>query len=192
MPHDYPTVSLESGLVELANKKAEELVDHFMPKIIRRNKTGSTIPEQTVEDRVRRLYYDQLTGQLSQLGITIYMTGTDQMYRIQRWHCMKNPDKGDDGYDIPGLRMDVKGTRIRKGKDPREYSLVIRPRERKDDWTYALVLVELLDDTALCHIMGWATDVELEGNVAPSGIFKGAHVLSYDRLHPLPKLIWDL
>ena len=192
MVEDYPTISLDSGQVDLAIKKAEELVDHFMPKIVKRNKTGSTIPEQTVQERVSRLYRDQLTGQLSQLAITLYMTGTDQMYRVQRWSCMLHPDKGDDGYDIPGLRMDVKGTRIKKGKDPREYSLVIRPRVRKPEWTYALVLVEVRDDKALCHIMGWATDEELEGNVPSSGIFKGAHVLSYNKLHSLPKFIWDL
>ena len=58
MVDDYPTISLDSGQVDLAIKKAEELVDHFMPKIVERNKTGSTIPEQTVQERVRRLYYD--------------------------------------------------------------------------------------------------------------------------------------
>jgi hypothetical protein len=192
MTDPYPTIRLDEHRVDLALGKANELVEHFMPKIVKRGKTGSQIPDHTLEDRINRLYHDQVTGQISQLAITTYMTGTDQLYRIQRWNCMQTPDKGDEGYDLPGLRMDVKGTRIKSHKDPREYSLVIRPRERKPDWTYCLVLVELKKNCALCHIMGWATDDELDGKVATSGVFNGAHVLGYSLLHPLPKLIWDL
>jgi hypothetical protein len=186
----YPTIKIDSRLFELAQSKAEELVKHFKPKVVERQRSGSQI--QGVEERLLRMKEDQLTGQLAQLAGTVYMTGSDQMYRIQRWNCMQTPDRGDGGYDIPGLCLDWKGSRLRPGLQPTSYVLPVRPRERKPDWTYCLVVVDARQSMAYCHIMGWVSDKELEGKLQTSGLFNGAHVVGYSELHPLPKLTWEL
>ncbi len=191
---DYDTVSLSTCQFNLAQAKADELVAHFKPKIVNRGRSGSQI--QDVHERLRRLSEDQLTGQLAQLAGTIYMTGSDQMYRIQRWACMRHPDSGDGGFDIPGLCLDWKGSRLRPGLQPKNYVLPVRPNERKEGWTYGLVVVDVKPCStgfcADCHIMGWAADNELDGSIKKEGLFKGAYVIPYSSLHPLPRLRWQL
>jgi len=188
---DYPTVELGKHEYQLAKDKARELYNHFKPKIIQRGRSGSHI--QGFEERLRKLGNDQLTGQLAQLAGTIYMTGSDQMYRIQRWQCMQTPDRGDGGFDIPGLCLDWKGSRLRPGLPPTNYVLPVRPNERKDNWIYALVVVDVIKDIeASCHIMGWCSDTELDGRIHTAGLFEGAYVVPYQDLHPLPQMRWVL
>jgi len=187
----YPTVVLGEPEIQLAKKKANELVAHFKPKIIARQRSGSATFKD-VDERLRRLEQDQLTGQLAQLGGTLYLTGSDQMYRIQRWNCMRTPDQGDGGYDILGLTLDFKGSRLRPHRRPTSYLLPVRESERKKGWTYGLVVVDKDKDKIYCHVMGWASDSELEGRYNKEGQFSGAYTVDNKDLHPFPNMRWEL
>ena len=186
----YPTVVLGESDIQLAKDKAAELVEFFRPRIIKNQKSGSHI--QDVEQRLKRLERDQLTGQLAQLGGTIYLTGSDNMYRIQRWNCMRTPERGDGGYDILGLTLDFKGSRLRPNWKPTQYLLPIRQNERKEGWTYSLVVVNYTKGEAHCHIMGWVSDTELEGKYQKDGQFAGAYTVPNNELHPFPNMRWEL
>jgi hypothetical protein len=186
----YPTVVLTKADILLAEEKASELVGYFMPRIIQKKKSGSNI--QNLDQRIKRLDGDQLTGQLAQLGGTLYLTGSDQMYKLQRWNCMRTPDRGDGGYDIPGLSLDFKGSRLRPGKRPTDYVLAVRENERKEDWTYGLVVVDIVNEKVFCHIMGWVGDSELKGKLKKEGQFSGAYVCENQLLHPFPNMKWEL
>ena len=186
----YPTIVLDEHEMALAEKKAQELVNFFLPRIKSRGKSGSSI--QNLEERIKRLRQDQFTGQLAQLGGTMYLTGSDQMYKLQRWNCMRTPDRGDGGYDIPGLSLDFKGSRLRPTKKPTDYVLAVRENERKSDWTYGLVVVDKFKDKTFCHIMGWVSDAEMQGRLEESGQFAGAYVTTNSQLHPFPNMKWEL
>ena len=186
----YPTIVLDEPDIKLAEEKAAELVAFFRPRILGKKKSGSNI--QNFDERLKRLGEDQITGQLAQLGGTIYLTGGNQMYKLQRWNCMRTPDRGDGGYDIPGLSLDFKGSRLRPSKKPTDYVLAVRENERKRDWTYGLVVVDKYKDKVFCHIMGWISDPELKGRLMETGQFAGAYVSSNQQLHPFPNMRWDL
>jgi len=187
---EYPTIVLEGDEIKLAEKKAKELVDFFMPRIKSKQRSGSSI--QNLDERLKRLHQDQITGQLAQLGGTMYLTGSDQMYKLQRWSCMRTPDRGDGGYDIPGLSLDFKGSRLRPTKKPTDYVLAVRENERKKDWTYGLVVVDKFKDKVFCHIMGWVCDSEMKDRLKTDGQFSGAYVTSNSELHPFPNMKWEL
>ena len=187
----YPTVILGEPEIQLAKKKADELVAHFKPKIISRQKSGSATFKD-VDERLKRLEQDQLTGQLAQLGGTLYLTGSDQMYRIQRWNCMRTPGRGDGGYDILGLTLDFKGSMLRPHRRPTSYLLPVRQSERKQGWTYGLVVVDKAKDKVFCHVMGWVSDNELEGKYNKEGQFSGAYTIDNEDLHPFPNMRWEL
>tara|TARA_Y100001963_G_scaffold19768_2_gene25051 strand:- start:23503 stop:24072 length:570 start_codon:yes stop_codon:yes gene_type:complete len=186
----YPTIVLEESDIKLAKQKADELVAFFKPRIVSRQKSGSSI--QNLEERMQRLEEDQLTGQLAQLGGTLYLTGGNQMYRLQRWNCMRTPDRGDGGYDIPGLSLDFKGSRLRPSKKPTDYVLAVRDNERKRNWTYGLVVVDRYKEKVFCHIMGWVSDNEMKDRLQKTGQFAGAYVSSNDQLHAFPNFRWEL
>ena len=187
---EYPTVVLGGPEMALAEEKAQELVDFFLPRIKSKRKSGSSI--LNLEDRIKRLRQDQFTGQLAQLGGTMYLTGSDQMYRLQRWNCMRTPDRGDGGYDIPGLSLDFKGSMLRPTKKPTDYVLAVRENERKKDWTYGLVVVDKFKDKVFCHIMGWVSDSEMKDRLQKTGQFSGAYVSSNAQLHAFPSFRWEL
>ena len=186
----YPTIVLEGSDIKLAEDKAAELVQFFRPRILGKQKSGSNI--QNFDERIKRLEEDQKTGQLAQLGGTLYLTGGSQMYRLQRWNCMRTPDRGDGGYDIPGLSLDFKGSRLRPSKKPTDYVLAVRESERKRDWTYGLVVVYRDKDKVFCHVLGWVSDTELKGRLQETGQFAGAYVSSNNQLHPFPNMKWEL
>ena len=69
----YPTIILDGPEIKLAEEKAAERVAFFRPRILGKKQSGSNI--QNFDERLKRLGEDQITGQLAQLGGTIYLTG---------------------------------------------------------------------------------------------------------------------
>ena len=185
-----PIIELSDCEFELAREKAAELVRFFRPKIEATGKSGSHI--QDTNERLKRLADDQITGQVAQLAGTLYLTGSDHTYRMQRWISMLHPHLGDEGYDIPGLQMDFKGSRLKGGKSPHDYKMLVRPQERKHKWCYAFAVVEINSNKARAYMMGWFSDEEIKCKPQSSGLFAGAHVISIEQLHPLPTLNWVL
>ena len=185
-----PIIELSDSEFKLAKEKASELVKFFRPKIEATGKSGSHI--QDTKERLERLADDQITGQVAQLAGTLYLTGTDHEYRMQRWVSMLHPHLGDGGYDIPGLQLDFKGSRLKGGRKPHDYKMLVRPQERKPEWCYALAVVDISSDKAKAYMMGWFSDEEIKCKPQSSGLFAGAHVISIEQLHPLPTLNWVL
>ena len=65
--------------------------------------------------------------------------------------------------------MDFKGSRLRPSKKPLDYVLAVRQNERKKDWTYGLVVVDIFKDKVFCHIMGWVCDSEMKDRLKSEG-----------------------
>ena len=143
------------------------------------------------QERMESLGEDQLIGQVGLFVGNYWLSGSDTAYLTSRWFQNMFPRRGDRGGDVPGANVDFKCSLMRAGKDPMEYRLLVRPRERHPGWVYVLALVESLDDDgAVVHLVGWMEDGELPQETATGGPFAGAHVVKAENLHPLPPLTW--
>lgn len=159
-------------------------------------------------ERQAALRLDQWVGQIGTFAGTKYLTGSTEPYRQSRWFANRFPDRGDGGYDIPGLNLDFKASLMRGGPSPLSYRLAVRPHERHSGWIYVLVLVEPNTSTVdpkttqvvhqLCeadpvrvHLVGWARDSQLPKEVVADGPFAGAFTLPAAMLNPLPPFRWE-
>jgi hypothetical protein len=144
------------------------------------------------EARAENLSERQITGQAAQLAFSLYQFGAVHPYRVSRWHADANPKKGDNGSDIPGLNLDVKGRRMRYGDDLESYlrkgCLPVRPEERHPGFVYVLVYVRM--DVSKAYIFGWIDEADLPETAEQSGTFTGAFKVSAFKVNPLPKLRW--
>lgn len=146
---------------------------------------------RTGGDRKANLLRDQLIGQLGAYAGHRYLFGHGHLYAISRWYQNRNPCQGDGGYDIPGANVDFKASRV--GARPLiDYSLHVRPRERRRGWIYILVGVDVQEDGAEAILAGWAREEELPREPDPDGVFVGAYSMPVRDLHPLPPFRWEL
>lgn len=131
--------------------------------------------------RRESLEQDQLVGQLGQLAMSIYLYGHAQPYVLSRHVQNQHPHLGDNGIDLLGTNLDVKTSLMRASPSVLKYNLVVRPAEKHASRVYALALIpEALDQV---HLVGWATTEELPTEVAQSGPFFGAYVVSAQSLN---------
>jgi len=99
-----------------------------------------------------------------------------------------NPYRGDGGVDIVGLdKVDIKGSLMRKSRDPLDYRLLVRPTERHVGWIYVLGLVPK-SRPYRTHLVGWAYDDDLPKTPNSRGAFKGAHVVKARNLRRISDL----
>jgi len=149
------------------------------------------------KDRQGILKVDQIVGQFGQYALSIYLFGRPDQYYTQRMVANLHPEVGDQGQDIVGLNVDCKTSLMRNSKNPMDYHLLVRPKEKHPGWCYfhALVLPNgesSLDPkkNLLIRLTGWANENELPKAPETDGIFKGAYKLEVAKLNPLPNMMW--
>jgi len=144
------------------------------------------------EERGECLSEDQIVGQVGTLAGHRFMFGNANDYKVTRWYANRNPTVGDIGYDVTGCNVDFKTSLMRSpDRPPLDYNLLVRPRERHDDWIYMLLLVEKYSRAAASVLLvGWASTRMLPDEVATGGAFSGAYVLPARHLNPLMPLRW--
>lgn len=153
------------------------------------------VPDRDKRNKLN--YGHQVTGQLCTAAFHLYLTGDMETYDGQRQEQNKTPYKGDGGFDFPGVCIDVKGTKIRAGWQPIQYSLLVRPQERHTGWVYVhgIADYELYPEggfrsNPVVYLTGWATDEELPDKPyqPPPGkqsSLAGAYRIAVRYLHPL-------
>lgn len=99
-------------------------------------------------DRKTELSFDQFKGQIGNMALSLYLSGTLEGYIASREKADKNPTLGDDGSDYPNLLWDVKTSGVKRGSRRRmgDYRLCVRPAEIHPETTYVLALLEYLRD----------------------------------------------
>lgn len=179
-PEDIITVNLRKSEMNLIKRMAQQA------------EVGGRSQIRKGQDRSDNLSIDQLVGQIGTYVGCKYIQGDIKDYRVSRYYANKAPTVGDGGADITGSNIDFKASEIRNpNKDLMTYKLLVRPRERHDDWVYVLILVsDISEASSTAHILGWADTRMLPEQTETSGIFKGAYVLPAENLKPLPPLRW--
>jgi len=139
-------------------------------------------------ERVAKLPEDSLVGQMCTAALHKYWYGNLTEYVRMRWYQNKAPHQGDGGCDLPGLNVDVKGSLMRRRRNPLDYHLLVRPAERHDGWVYVHSLIEDLSKEEVM-LTGWLPEEELPAKVVQEGIFKGAFQVGVPDLYRLPPLV---
>lgn len=141
-------------------------------------------------DRKANMFSDNLTGQLANLALSLYTTGSFEEYHKVRQKANANPYIGDEGYDLLNIRIDIKGSkRQNPDRDLLAYNLPVRPHERHKDCVYILAILDISQkiEQATSHMIGLATEEMLPKYTTSGGIFKGAYILEAKNLIKLPK-----
>lgn len=143
---------------------------------------------RTKDQRSATLATDALVGMVGQYAGLKYLYGAGCIERFVRGQSREGSDQG---HDIENCSLDFKSS-LRKSQDKPllSYRLAIRPKERRAGWCYVLGIVDLLDDAARVHLLGWSTAEMLPAEPENEGVFSGAFVLPAKELHPLPPLRW--
>lgn len=179
--------------------KTEDIVTHIVSPeytnlIISNAKSaeiGGKSQIRSQEQRTNTLAEDQLVGQISTYCASMILTGSPQGYIDAREKANQNPMQGDGGVDISGLpNVDIKGSLMRYSNNPLNYRLLVRPKERHNNWIYVLGLVPK-ERSYKCHIVGWAKDQDLPSETynGPIQSLHGAYVLEGYMLRNIKDLI---
>jgi hypothetical protein len=142
------------------------------------------------KSRVSNLSEDQLVGQISTYCASMILTGSPEGYIQARDKANANPLAGDNGVDISGLpNMDIKGSLMRYSNNPLNYRLLVRPKERHDNWIYVLALVPK-ERPYKTYLVGWANDNDLplkpyDGEIKS---LHGAYVIEAKNLRKIAEL----
>jgi len=141
------------------------------------------------DSRRKNLHEDQLVGQISTYAGSVVLTGSAEGYYQARDIANANPYEGDGGVDIIGLdNIDIKGSLMRASSDPLDYRLLVRPKERHDQWIYILAMVPK-SRPYKTYLVGWAYDKDLPDKPNKSGIFEGAFVIRGGNLRKMEQLL---
>ena len=148
---------------------------------------------QIRKDNSRQQYLseDQLVGQIATYCGSMILTNSTEGYIKARNKANANPTKGDNGVDIIGLdNVDIKGSLMRYSNDPLKYRLLVRDKERHDDWIYVLGLVPK-QRPYKTYLVGWAKDSDLPKEKYTGSIksLHGAYVLDAKNLRPIKTLL---
>jgi hypothetical protein len=176
---DVITYTIEDNLTSLiiSNAKKAEI--------------GGTSQIRKSQDRKSSLAEDQLVGQISTYCASMILTGSPNGYIKAREKANNNPFIGDNGIDIDGLtNIDIKGSLMRYSSDPLKYRLLVRSKERHDNWIYVLGLVPK-ERPYKCHLVGWINDSELPSSTynGPIKSLHGAYVVEATNLKKIKELI---
>jgi len=138
--------------------------------------------------RLENLSEDQRTGMLANYAFAKWI-GHRELWRIGRWCQDGTPRNGDGGYDLPTLRVDVKGSLLRTNLQPLDHHLWVRQPEWHDGWTYVLALVKQSLDVVT--LVGWATSEMFPPEWVNGTHGKPRRELRANLLKPLPPLHWE-
>ena len=140
--------------------------------------------------RTEMLSVDQLVGQIANYAGSVVLTGSASGYWQAREVANANPYEGDGGVDIIGFpNVDVKGSLMRNSQDPLDYRLLVREKERHDEWIYVLALVPQ-ERPYKAFIVGWAKDADLPEQPygGPIESLHGAFDIKASRLRNIEEL----
>lgn len=179
--------------------KTEDIITHIVSAeytdlIIRNAKLaeiGGKSHIRSQKQRSNSLAEDWLVGQISTYCASMILTGSPQGYIDAREKANQNPTQGDGGIDICGLsNVDIKGSLMRYSSNPLDYRLLVRPKERHNNWIYVLGLVPK-ERPYKCHIVGWAKDQDLPSETYNGKIksLHGAYVIEGYMLRNIKDLI---
>lgn len=171
------TVDTEFTQLIIANAKKAEI--------------GGRSQIRNSKSRASNLSEDQLVGQISTYCASMILTGSPEGYIQARDKANANPLAGDNGVDISGLpNVDIKGSLMRYSNNPLNYRLLVRPKERHDNWIYVLALVPK-ERPYKTYLVGWANDNDLplksyDGEIKS---LHGAYVMEARNLRKIEELI---
>ena len=189
---------------------AQDIIKFVLPKedysgvILNSQKAeiGGVSQIRDKESRKETLSEDQLVGQVTTYAASVVLTGSPEGYWKAREVANRNPHRGDGGVDIIGLNnVDIKGSMMRYSTDPLKYKLLVRQRERHDDWIYVLALIPKpiddpfdFDDEKFfdsCFLVGWTNDKDLPEETYNGSIksLHGAYVVEAKDLNKIKDLI---
>ena len=114
-------------------------------------------------ERNKNIFENQFSGQLGELALFKYYSidGFEQ-YKHCRNEKNKNKSVGDDGYDIPNIKLDIKCSNWKYNKPAEEYHLYVREREYHLDWSYILSLAKQEMETWNVYMVGWCKTKDLK------------------------------
>jgi len=178
-PNDVIThiVDSESTQLIISNAKKAEI--------------GGKSQIRAANNRTSNLAEDQLVGQISTYCASMILTGSPEGYIQARDKANANPLAGDNGVDISGLpNIDIKGSLMRYSNNPLNYRLLVRPKERHENWIYVLALVPK-ERPYKTYLVGWANDKDLPSKPYDGKIksLHGAYVIEAKNLRKIAELI---
>ena len=141
--------------------------------------------------RISNLAEDQLVGQISTYCASMILTGSPEGYVQARDKANANPLAGDNGVDIVGLpNVDIKGSLMRYSNNPLNYRLLVRQKERHENWIYVLALVPK-ERPYKTYLVGWANDNDLPSKIYDGEIksLHGAYIIEARNLRKIEELI---
>lgn len=149
-------------------------------------------------ERAQALAEDQLVGQMCNAAVCKLLTGSLHAYNISRWHAEQHPFANDNGSDLPGTNIDVKGRLLRFSKNPMDYLLLVRPKERHASNVYVHCACDMGDGgRGIVQVIGWATDPAfpeqpIHENSHPQlpRVLDGAFGLQAHELNPMIPIRW--
>lgn len=184
-------------MITSSNIISHSIIEEDIPLILsnaKKAEIGGRSQIRSKQDRSERLSEDQLVGQISTYCASMILTGSKDGYVAARDKANANPTRGDNGIDIIGLsNIDIKGSLMRYSNNPLNYRLLVRPRERHNNWIYVLGLVPK-ERPYKCHLVGWAKDSDLPLNPynGPIKSLHGAYVIEAKDLRTIHDLVQEI
>lgn len=149
---------------------------------------GGRSEVRIASERTSTLPEDQMVGQACEYTVHRYL-GDPEGYFRRREQINQRPFEGDGGSDFRDLKLDVKGSLMRKSSNPRDYCLPVRPRERHAGWIYVAAFVDRIEEAPItCWLAGWIESERLPRWTEDSGPFQGAYTIKVPRLNPIKDL----
>ena len=166
-------------------KSIVQKADHYA----RNAMIGGRSNIRVTNERMDRLYEDQMTGQLCHAAVSDYLFASFDPWIQQRQEADANPTRGDGGTDFVGWPLDVKGSKMRGSEMPDDYHLIVRPAELHDSVWYVHALVAK-NANDLVYLTGIARGYTIrQTEVMTSGPFRGAYAIKTWNLSAI-ELIW--
>ena len=135
------------------------------------------------DDRQICLNIDQWVGQIGEAGLSLWLTNSLQAYFEARAHKNKNPNLGDNGWDLLEYPADCKASNARfKNKPLTSYNLIVPPREIHTV-IFILGLVKKQPPNINLYLMGWATKNDVLRKISSQGSFAGKYYVEANMLH---------
>lgn len=181
------SLSINNIITHIVDDKFTDLIISNAKKA----EIGGKSQIRNTKNRSSNLAEDQLVGQISTYCASMILTGSPEGYIQARDKANANPLAGDNGVDIFGLsNVDIKGSLMRYSKNPLNYRLLVRPKERHDNWIYVLALVPK-ERPYKTYLVGWANDNDLPSKPYDGKIksLHGAYVIEARNLRKIEELI---
>jgi hypothetical protein len=178
-PNDVISHTVDSEFTQLIISNAKKAEIGGKSQIRNSSKRASSLAE------------DQLVGQISTYCGSMILTGSPEGYIQARDKANANPLAGDNGVDIAGLpNVDIKGSLMRYSNNPLNYRLLVRQKERHENWIYVLALVPK-ERPYKTYLVGWANDNDLPSKPYDGEIksLHGAYVIEARNLRKIEELI---